>query len=174
MKGQAINKLLLKTAFACMACDGHIDPKEVNLIKTLGQNENLFGDLNLEQELDSLVNEINEHGSTFLRTYLQDLVHAEIGEKEEMDIVKVAIHTINADEKVEYSEIKFFKIIRSKLKISNSKILAILPDLEEYLEQDIISESYLNNLSIEYFDSIDLPRFDSIIHAVDQDFLKGI
>ena len=32
------DKLLLNTAFCCMACDGNIDPKEIELIKSMCSN----------------------------------------------------------------------------------------------------------------------------------------
>ena len=68
-------------------------------------------------------------------------------------MVEVAIDTIKADNKVEYSEIKFFKVIRSKLKIDNESILEKHPDFEDYLEQDIISDSYLSRLQDDFFDT---------------------
>jgi uncharacterized membrane protein YebE (DUF533 family) len=36
------DKLLLKTAFCCMAADGHIDNREIALIKTMCENSPLF------------------------------------------------------------------------------------------------------------------------------------
>ena len=41
-------------------------------------------------------------------------------------------------------------------------ILNIHPDFEEYLEQDIISESYLSRLQDDFFDTNTLPQFDII------------
>ena len=58
---------------------------------------------------------------------------SELSESEELKLVEVAIDTIKADDKVEYSEIKFFKVIKSKLKISDETILKYHPDFEEYL-----------------------------------------
>jgi len=74
---------------------------------------------------------------------------------------------------VEYSEVKFFKVIRSKLKIGNEPILAIHPDFEDYLEQDIISESYLSRLQDDFFDTQTLPEFE-LISAIDEDTLKNL
>ena len=91
-------------------------------------------------------------------------------EQDELKLIEVAIETIKADEKIEYSEVKFFKIIRSNLKIKNEVILNIHPDFEEYLEQDIISESYLKGLQDDFFDANSLPQFD-IIKPFNNDFL---
>src|SRR5699024_6550224 len=122
MEQKSFNKLLLKTAFSCMACDGDIDKREVVLIKTMHQQQKLFGELDINQDLDNLRLEINRNGHKFLRSYFNDLTSTEVSEKDELKLIEVAINTIKADDKVEYSEVKFFKVIRSKLKIENEPI----------------------------------------------------
>lgn len=162
MPRQDISHLLLKTAFSCMACDGHIDNREISLLKQLGKEVEYFRDVNITKEIDLLVISINEKGHNFLKEYFHELKNAVLKEEDELTIVKVAVQAINADEKVEYSEIKFFKIIRSYLKVSNKKILTILPEIEEYLEQDIISEKYIESITENYFEAHSLPQFELV------------
>lgn len=168
-----LNKLLLKTAFSCMACDGDIDKREVKLIKKLHKENNTFGEIDINAELDTLLLTINKDGQQFLKEYFKELTEAELTEDNELEIIRVAIDTIKADEKVEYSEIKFFKVIRSKLKIGNELILEKNPEFEEYLEQDIISESYLSKLQDDFFDTQVLPKFE-LISVIDSDILKNL
>jgi uncharacterized tellurite resistance protein B-like protein len=163
------NKLLLKTAFSCMACDGDIDKREIVLIKKMHQEKKVFGEIEFNQELDNLLLEINHDGQGFLRSYFNELKTSELSEENELKIIEIAIDTIKADDKVEYSEIKFFKVIRSNLKIKNDVILGVHPDFEEYLEQDIISESYLSRLQDDFFDTNTLPQFD-ILMPFENDF----
>ena len=146
------NKLLLKTAFACMACDGDIDKSEVKLIKRLHKESKTFGEIEINTELDKLLLAINENGQQFLRNYFKELIAFDLTEANELKIIEIAIEIIKADDKIEYSEVKFFKVIRSKLKIKNEPILEKHPDFEDYLDQDIISESYLSGLLDDYFD----------------------
>lgn len=153
------DKLLLKTAFSCMACDGDIDKREVKLIKQLHQENKTFGVIDINEELDKLLASINENGQEFLRGYFKELIAFDLTEADELKIIEIAIATIKADDKIEYSEVKFFKVIRSKLNIKNEPILAIHPDFEDYLEQDIISESYLSGLLDDYFGGQNLPKF---------------
>ncbi|MGY0407147.1 MAG: hypothetical protein ACWIPJ_02135 [Polaribacter sp.] len=167
------DKLLLKTAFSCMACDGDIDKREVKLIKKLHKENKTFGEIDINSELDNLLLAINKDGHLFLKSYFNELTTSELSEANELKIVEVAIDTIKADEKVEYSEIKFFKVIRSKLKIGNEPILEKNPEFEEYLEQDIISESYLSRLQDDFFDTQVLPDFE-LISVIDSDILKNL
>jgi len=173
MKQQIFNQLLLKTAFSCMACDGSIDKREVKLLKKMSNEKQEFGDIDINAQLDTLLLAINNDGHQFLKDYFSELTSIELSEDEELKIVEVAIDTIKADEKVEYSEVKFFKVIRSKLTIADEKVLKQHPDFEEYLEQDIISDSYLERLQNDFFDTNILPKFEAI-HLLDSDIIDVI
>lgn len=166
MAQQAFNELLLQTAFSCMASDGDIDTSEVQLIKALEQDEKLFGFENIENELNRLVREINKNGHGFLRQYLHHLSQSNFTEEQEIEIVRTSVKTIKADNDEKYSEIKFFKIIRSKLSVTDESLIEALPEFdnleEDYLQQDIISESYLEKLTADYFDKNDIPEFAPI------------
>ena len=173
MEQLSFNRILLKTAFSCMACDGDIDKRELVLIKQIHQDTKIFGEIDINQELENLLLEINRDGHKFLKSYFSELTSTELTEQDELKLIEVAINTINSDEKVEYSEIKFFKVIRSKLKIANELILAKHPDFEDYLEQDIISESYLARLQDDFFDTNTLPEL-KLINAIDDDTFKDL
>lgn len=154
------NNLLLRTAFACMACDGEIAKEEISLIKKMSTEKHLFGDIDLDEELDSLVKEINLKGKGFLKQYLLSLAEQTMSEEEEIRVADIAVQTIRSDNKIEYSEIKFFKVLRSNLKVVSDEILLEKIDGidENYLAQDIRAD-YLQ-LYDDYFNTIDLPQFD--------------
>ncbi len=156
------DKLLLKTAFCCMAADGHIDNREINLIKSMCEKSPLFEHFNFQEEINLLVGKINSEGKSFVQYYFDLLKQAQLTEQEELTIIDFAIQTINADEQIEYSEIKFFKNIRHRLKITNDSILATFPDIEQFLEEDIITESFLNKITDQYLEAAELPIFEFI------------
>lgn len=131
------NELYLRTAFACMACDGDIAVEEIALVKKMAEQSDLFSSIDVENKLNEYVNQINKQGRSFLSTYLFDLANAGLTEKEEFEIVRIAIQTIEADNRIEYSEISFFKKIRQRLNLSDETILSEFPDKEDYLLPDI-------------------------------------
>jgi uncharacterized tellurite resistance protein B-like protein len=153
-----------------MACDGDIDKLEIKLIKKLQKENNLFGDIDINTELDNLLLAINNDGQQFLKNYFDELSTSHLTESNELKLIEVAIDTIKADKKIEYSEIKFFKIIRSKLKINNEPILEKHPDFEDYLEQDIITDSYLSRLQEDFFDTHISNQFE-LISKIDNNIL---
>jgi uncharacterized tellurite resistance protein B-like protein len=158
----SFDKLLLKTAFCCMASDGNIDKREIALVKSMCEKSPLFKDLNFQEEINSLVNKINTRGKEFISYYFDLLGKSALTEKEELTLIDFAIQTIKADEQIEYSEIKFFKNIRHRLKISDGNILAVFPDLEQFLEEDIVTESYLVKITSQYLEAAELPQFELI------------
>lgn len=158
----SFDKLLLKTAFCCMASDGNIDKREITLIKSMCEKSELFKDLNFQEEINQLVTKLNTNGKLFIQHYFDLLKSTELSEQEELTLIDFAIQIINADEHIEYSEIKFFKNIRYRLKISDEKILERFPDLEQYLEEDIITDNFLDKITSQYFETTELPQFDII------------
>lgn len=155
-----LNNLLLKTAFACMSCDGEIAPEEVELIKQMANEHHNFGDIDVDKELNNLIEEINQKGKSFLKQYLNSLSEETLTEEQELKVVNIAVQTIRADKKVEYSEIKFFKTLRSNLKIvSDDTLLEKIDGIDEnYLAQDIHAD-YMQ-IYDDYFNSIELPKFE--------------
>lgn len=154
------NELFLRTAFACMSCDGEIASEEVELIKQMSKEKQLFGEIDIDKELDELVREINLKGKGFLKQYLVNLAEESLTEEQELKVADVAVQTIRADNRIEYSEIKFFKVLRSNLKIvSDETLLEKIDGIDEnYLAQDI-QAGYLQMYD-DYFNTIELPKFE--------------
>ncbi len=138
MEKITFDQLLLKTAFCCMAADGNIDEREISRIMELCSGSQLLSNLNVKEEINLLVGKINTGGKSFIQYYFDLLNQTSLNEQEELTLINFAIQTINADEQVEYSEIKFFKNIRHRLNVSNESILIHFPEVEQYLEDDII------------------------------------
>ena len=158
------NELFLRTAFACMSCDGEIASEEVELIKQMSKEKQLFGEIDIDKELDVLVKEINRKGKGFLKQYLISLAEETLTEEQELKVADVAVQTIRADNRIEYSEIKFFKVLRSNLKIvSDETLLKMIDGIDEnYLAQDIQAD-YLQMYD-DYFSTIELPKFEILKH----------
>lgn len=129
--------LLLKTIFACMACDGDIAKEEVQLLRDIIANTVLFKDMDVEIALKNYVDSINENGVSFLNQYLSEVAEGELTKDEQMRLIDLAFKTIEADNRIEYSEVKFFKKIRVRLSLTDEEILANYPDKEDFLLPDL-------------------------------------
>lgn len=158
----SFDRLLLQTAFCCMACDGNIDKKEVALIKKLCEKSPVFRNFDFKKEINALVGRINANGKDFFNYYFGLLKNSNLTNEEELTLIEFAVETIKADELIEYSEIKFFKAIRHNLKLSDEKILAKHDDIEFWLEDDISTESNIDKVINQYLEVANLPQFELI------------
>lgn len=143
-------ELYLLTAFACMACDGDIAVEEINLIKELNSAHHLFGDLDVETTLNHYVDELNNTGKPFIKKYLNALSDTPLDTNEQIKILDIAIRTIEADNVIQYSEVSFFKKIRSRLSITDEQILHKFPDKEDYLLPDIVQIDKDDNWDVKF------------------------
>ncbi len=162
MENIPFDKLLLKTAFCCMAADGDIDKNEIAVIKKLCAESPLFQNFDFNTEINALLDRLNNGGKGFISYYFNLLNESKLSDSEELEILKFAIQTIHADEKVEYSEIKFFKAITKCLEVSDELIIANFPEMEMFLGDDIEEENVLDSLVGKYFNSVELPKFSAI------------
>lgn len=130
-------ELYLKTVFCCIACDGEIAKEEVDLVREMSAKDSIFSGLDSETLINSWISEINEQGGSFLQSYLKEINSVELDEKEQLLLVSLALKAIEADNRIEYAEVKFFKKIRARLSVSDKMILAEHPDKEDFLLPDI-------------------------------------
>jgi hypothetical protein len=160
MDSQTFEKILIRTAFSCMTSDGKIDDREVLLIRKMLESNETTNSIDINTELNILIEEVNTKGKDFFLQYFEMLSNTHFNKEQELKIIDVAINTIKADDLIEYSEIKFFKNIRHRLKINDESILSVYPDMEMFLEKDIKTSSFIDTLTDQYFDSTNLPLFD--------------
>ncbi len=111
-----------------MACDGDIASQEIQYVKNFANELNIGKSLIVEETLNKYVAEINKLKQFFLNNFIKELAEQHLDEDQELQLVKLSVNMILADDIIEYSEIKFFKRIRSKLKISDEQIREILPE----------------------------------------------
>lgn len=130
-------ELYLKTIFCCMACDGDIADEEVELVRRLGSDNPLLHGIDVEQVINRWIGDINAEGAVFLKRYLNELSAADLSQDEQLQVIDLAIMTIEADERIEYSEVKFFKKLRSRLAVGDEEILRRHPGKEDFLLPDI-------------------------------------
>ena len=93
--------------------------------------------MDTEKYINAWINEINKRGSMFLQNYLNEIATEDLNEKEQLLLVSLAFNAIEADNRIEYSEVKFFKKIRSRLSINDETILGKFPNKEDFLLPDL-------------------------------------
>lgn len=133
MKTEAFQNLLLKSAISMMACDGSIEDSEIAEIKNMADNEIYFMGYDIEEPFESSLSYIKQNGKKAINQYLNELNQLNLNEKQELILIEVLIRTIESDNKIEENEIKFLQMVKSKLDISEEKIITRFPKQMKYL-----------------------------------------
>lgn len=153
----SFENILFLTSFCCMACDGNIATEELEQLNNFSKKELLFRSLNISDEFNKCLTILKDIGDDFIKSYFQAIETINLTEKEKLSIIDVAVKTILADNKVEYSEIKFFKSLVSSLNIEKKIILENVSNIEDYwLEEDLSGSDYKYFENTEF--SIQIPE----------------
>lgn len=154
-------KLLVKTVFSFMTCDGHISPKEVEFLKQLAKEKVDLTGIDIDNELNQMIELINLKGLDFFDDYFKKLNNSTLTEEQELLLLESAIQTITADDKVKREEINFLKILRTALKSPDQKILDKFPKIgKNFIHKDAFTDIYIKELYSNYFKESTLPMFD--------------
>lgn len=161
MSKPGFSSILLRTAFSFMTCDGHIDKKEIVSIMKMAQDKYLFGEVEIDKELEEMLKKINIKGTEYLKDYFRKVNRAELSDEEQLKIISVAVDIIYADMEVKEDEVKFLRVLRTMLKISDSVILSNFPQLaKDFMWDDEFTEKYVKELYANYFKNKTIPVFD--------------
>ncbi|UXP34035.1 TerB family tellurite resistance protein [Reichenbachiella agarivorans] len=161
MSQSSFSSLLLRTAFSFMTCDGHIDKKEIVSIIKMGQQNNLFGEVAVDEELEIMLKKINLRGTEYLKDYFRKVEKANLSDEEQLEIIKIAVDVIYSDMEVREDEIKFLRVLRTMLDISDSVILTRFPQLaKDFMWDDEFTDEYVKKLHSNYFKDKQMPLFD--------------
>lgn len=157
------DKLLIKTAFCCMSSDRHIDKRELEIIKLMCEKLPLLQNIDFNVEIPKLISELSVKGKNFIVEYFDLIDKANLTEEQKLILADFAIQVIKGDDKIEYSEIKFFKNIRRRLRLNEEtqkSLLQKFPDIESFFEDDISTENSITHITNQYLDLFELPNFN--------------
>jgi len=158
MEKLQFKQILFKTAFCCMACDGHIDDREIKELKVMDKNTTYFEDVDLSKELEHLISQFGSKGKKTVEELFQQLRDTDLNTVQELLLLEVALRIINADERIDDNEVKFIHFLRSKLKVHDETILDRFGNVEFLFDRDYKNEITAGNLKQNLMDSIVLPE----------------
>ena len=140
MEKNEFKKLLFKVAFCSMACDGHIDEREIDEMKVMDKNTSFFHDIDLSRELSELISELDKKGVQIINDLFKTLKDNILNPIQELIVLEVALRIINADDKHDENEIKFIHFLRANLKLHDKEIV------DRFGEIDILHTSSTKNV----------------------------
>jgi len=133
MRTQEFQQFLLRSAVIAMACDGNISSTEIEEIKKMVRTEIYFLGYDFEEPLSQNLDLIKTYGITAINQYLSEVSAVNLTDKQALILIEVLLRTIEADGKVEQREIKFVRVVKSNIGISDEALITKFPSRINYL-----------------------------------------
>lgn len=136
-----------------MACDGNFQKEEVDTLYKSSLKE--FGKEVIESEIEML----NAAGKVYLKDFIDSLSAYKGNDEISKKILNIAAEIIKADNVIEYSEIKFFKLIVNALGVSEQFVLDNVSDIDEdWVEEDFMQSK--DEAYRKFFEGAMVPKYN--------------
>lgn len=165
MDRNEFKKILFKVAFCTMACDGHIDDREVEELKIMDKNTSFFEAIDLSDELEQLIKDLKNKGTKVIEELFVCLKKTKLNPIQELLILEVALRIINADYKHDENEVKFIHLLRSKLELHDETINDRFGELDILYTNEYSKNIVAGKTEIEFADSLKLPEMSEIVQV---------
>jgi uncharacterized tellurite resistance protein B-like protein len=133
MKQEDFRKVLFKSAVSVMAVDGEIHEDEISEIKSIATSTAYFLDFEFESDLNDIISDIRKRGKESINDLLGQLGVANLNPTQEIILMEVLIRMVEADNKIDPSEIKFLNLVRATLKTTEEELITKFPKQINYL-----------------------------------------
>ncbi|HIF61182.1 MAG TPA: TerB family tellurite resistance protein [Rhodospirillales bacterium] len=159
-------KLLFKVAFCTMACDGHIDKREIDEMKAMDKNTSFFDGVDLSGELSELIEELGLKGAKVIEELFSTLRDNKLNPIQELLILEVAIRIINSDQKHDDNEIRFIHLLRAKLELHDETITDRFGDVALLRTTAFANNIIVGDSDARFAKNITLPELSEFNDAI--------
>jgi len=157
---QQFQRLLFKVAFCTIACDGHIDEMEIAEMKAMDKAAIYFRDIDLSDELDSLLVTLKEKGKQIIDDLYSYLKATKLNSVQELLILEVAFRLAMANKELEENEIKFIRFLRSHLDLYDEIIRDRFGNVEYLFDKDYSQEIIKRETQSDLLSTISIPELE--------------
>ncbi|MBC8489059.1 MAG: TerB family tellurite resistance protein [Bacteroidetes bacterium] len=166
MNKTEFKKLLFKVAFCAMACDGIIQPEEIEEMKIMDKKTSFFEAIDLSGELTQLIKELDKKGTKVIEELFVSLKNNDLNTIQELLVLEVALRIINADKYHDENEIKFIHLLRAKLEIHDETINDRFGKVDILHTNEYSQNIQIGKTDIEFIESIKFPDL-SVLKEID-------
>ena len=155
-------RLLFRTAFCVMACNGELHQKEKDEIKAMSKSSSYFKGIDLSEELEELLNDFKERGTHIVEELFETLTKLDASTVQELLLLEVAFRIVAADNEEDEYERKFVRFLRSKLKVHDEIIRERFGVVEYLFDKDYSQDIVKSETHDDLFASIAIPEFKDL------------
>ena len=151
-----------------MACDGHIDDKEIKELRVIDKTTPYFGDVDLSKRLNRFVESYKDDSEKTIETVINQLNDSSLNPVEEMLVLEIALRIVYSDTKIDSKEVTFLKSIRSGISIDNNMLFKRFGVIDFLIDKKEIIDSS-NVLEDKAIDSAELTNLENFYFIADDE-----
>lgn len=115
-------RLLFDVACSAVACDRHIDDREIRELQYIDTSTTYFEDIDLSNNLKRFVENYKKEPTETIKSIIENLKTELLSPVEEMLVLEIVLRLVYADTKVDAREKKFIQNVRDCLSLDDDMI----------------------------------------------------
>ena len=168
MENTNFKKMLFDIACSAVACDGHIDEREIKELQRIEKSTAYFRDINLSRKLEIFVERFQKNPDSTIEEILNKLKASILNPVEEMLILEIVLRLIYADVKIDEKEITFLQSIRSRLSIDDELVTERFGEIEFLISKHENVSTIADNEKKYISDSVDMENLENMYFSIDK------
>jgi len=166
-------RLLFETACCAVACDYHIDEREIHELQYISESTTYFKDIDLSKQFENFLADFKGNETETINRLVGKIKDAPLSPVEELLILEIVLRLIYADTKIDEKEIDYLRSVRLALSISDEVIANRFGTIDLLMKEQKISKPADEKVVKEQgFDSADLNGLENIYRDVDEEEKK--
>ena len=117
-----INKLLFDIACTSIACDGHIDERELDELKRIQKSTPYFKNIDTTGKLNKFIDNFKNNSAELIDNILIELQNSSLNPVQQLLVLEVVLRIVYSDTIIQPNEIEFIKAVRASLTIEDQLI----------------------------------------------------
>lgn len=115
-------RLLFDVACSAVACDGHIDDREIRELKYIDKSTTYFEDIDMSNKLNRFVENFKDEPIETIKSIIENLKTELLSPVEEMLVLEIVLRLVYADTKIDEREKEYIQSIRGCLSLDDEII----------------------------------------------------
>jgi len=115
-------RLLFDIACSAVACDGHIDDREIRELKYIDKSTTYFEDIDMSKKLNRFVDNFKNDPIDTINNIIEKLKVEFLNPVEEMLVLEIVLRLVYADTKINEKEKEYIQSIRAYLSLDDEMI----------------------------------------------------
>jgi uncharacterized tellurite resistance protein B-like protein len=154
-------RLLFDVACSAVACDGHIDEREIRELQYIDTSTTYFEDIDLSNKLKRFVENFKNEPVETINNIIEKLKEEFLNPVEEMLVLEIVLRLVYADTKIDEREKEFIQSIRVCLSIDDEMITQRFGVID-FLIHTVENVDLPNEQSKEHIKLIDMSSLENM------------